>query len=134
MLTTDILNYIPQRPPFVFIDGIVSIEDDGHFKTVYTVKEETPLSRNGQLSEAGLVEFMAQSIAAHIGYTTVGEVQIGVIGSIKNFDIHDLPKTGETIYGELKILNQIFGVSLVEAKIINNGQEIASGELKVALQ
>lgn len=133
MLTSNILDYIPQRPPFVFIDGIIALHEDDSFTTSYTVQKNTPLSRGNLLGEAGLVEFLAQSIAAHIGYTTTGEVQIGVIGAIRNFEILELPKNGETITGELRIVSKIFNVTLVQAKIMNDGKEIASGELKVAL-
>lgn len=134
MLTTNILHYIPQRPPFVFIDGIVFLSDDGSFSTIYTVKEETPLSDEELFSEAGLLEFVAQSIAAHIGYTTVGEVRIGVIGAIKHFEIFKLPKAGDTIYCNLKIINKIFDITLVEAQIHLEEKIIAQGEIKVALQ
>ena len=66
--TTNILSYIPQRPPFVMVDEII---DSGEKKTCskFLIKEDNIFVENGFLKEPGLVENIAQTAAARAGYT-----------------------------------------------------------------
>ena len=83
-LVDDILTLIPQRPPFVLVDELTSC-DEVETVTGYTVTVECPLQNGGVLQPSGLVENIAQSCAARIGYRSLragGKVGIGVIGSV----------------------------------------------------
>ena len=133
MRNVSILELIPQRPPFVFVDEIVDVTENS-IKTLYRVKRDSPLSEGDLFSEAGMIECIAQTIATHIGYTTLGEVTIGVIGSVRNFKIVEIPKVDDILIAEVDIVNKVFNITFVHAKIFLSGKEIAGGELKVALQ
>lgn len=129
----NILKLIPQRPPFVFVDSLSGEENSNQFQSELLIKFDNPLLEGDFLAEAGIVEFVAQSMAAHIGYFGGDEVKIGVIGSIKKLSVSKLPKIGDTIVAELVITNKVFNITLVEAKVFCKEKEIAFCEMKVAV-
>ena len=131
LLNISALELIPQQPPFVFVDKLIEVEEDS-FTAEYIVKPNTPLSDDNCFTEAGIVEFVAQSMAAHTGYVSEKRANMGLIGAVKNLAIHEVPKVGEVLRSEIKILNRIFNVTFVQAKVFALNEEIASCELKVA--
>ena len=58
---------LPQREPFVFVDRLVHY-DERETVTVFTVPAEHLLVADGYLTAPGVLENMAQSSAARIGY------------------------------------------------------------------
>ena len=96
-----ILNLIPQRPPIVMVDSFFGIEKN-HSYSGLTVTADNIFYETGKLQEAGIIEHIAQSAAARIGflYTRQGEkVPLGFIGSVDKLKIYDLD---ETIYGDYR--------------------------------
>ena len=88
-----ILNLIPQRPPIVMVDSFFGIEKN-HSYSGLTVTADNIFYETGKLQEAGIIEHIAQSAAARIGflYTRQGEkVPLGFIGSVDKLKIYDLP-------------------------------------------
>ena len=78
-----ILNLIPQRPPIVMVDSFFGIEEN-HSYSGLTVTADNIFCETRKLQEAGIIEHIAQSAAARIGflYTRQGEkVPLGFIGS-----------------------------------------------------
>lgn len=134
----DIRNLLPQRDPFVAVDRLVGYSE----KTVITetlVKEYCLFTENGRLTEAGLMENIAQSCAARIGFRTLyvlgrNTVDIGVIGAIRNLEIYDLPHVGATLVTKVAIREEAFGITLVEASVASEGRTLAQGEMKIALK
>ncbi len=128
-----ILRLIPQRPPFVLVDKIYE-HSENEILSGFTVPENHVLvNEKGELSEAGLIEHFAQTIALHQGYNFYLKDEpapVGYIGSIKNVDILALPKTGQEIRTKIVILNQILGVTMVSGEVYLNDQQIASGEMR----
>ena len=96
----DIGGILPQREPFVFVDRLEHF-DDRETVTSFTVPAEHLLVEDGHLTASGLLENMAQSSAARIGYQCKYilhvPVRIGYIGAIRKFRIHRLPAVGETL-------------------------------------
>ena len=62
-----ILNLIPQRPPIVMVDSFCGIEDNCSYSG-FTVTDDNIFCQEGKLQEAGIIEHIAQSAAARIGY------------------------------------------------------------------
>ena len=62
-----ILNLIPQRPPIVMVDSFCGIEDNCSYSGL-TVTDDNIFCQEGKLQEAGIIEHIAQSAAARIGY------------------------------------------------------------------
>ncbi|NLE63460.1 MAG: 3-hydroxyacyl-ACP dehydratase [Bacteroidales bacterium] len=133
MTSIPILDLIPQRHPFVMIDKLL-VCTDNIGKTSFFIKESHLFVEKGLFLEAGLMENMAQTCAAHIGYLNKDKtIKIGVIGSIKNLEIKQLPKVNDTIETTIEVINVVFNTTVVCAKIYCNNQLIASCEMKVSV-
>ena len=63
----NILDLIPQRAPIVMVDEFLGIEDSVS-RTRFTVTQDNIFVDNNKLSECGLIEHIAQSAAARVGY------------------------------------------------------------------
>ena len=125
---------IPQREPFVMIDRLLSC--DMAATTEFEVREDNVFVEEGHLSAAGLMENMAQSCAARLGYINLSrgdKVKIGVIGAVNSFDIFRTPKVGEKIVTTIEVLQELFQITLAKA-VVRCGEEVlAEAKIKVAL-
>lgn len=121
----DISAYIPQRPPFVFIDTIYEL-DGNVARTSFTVTETCPLLADGVLPLAGLMENAAQTCAARAGNT------IGYIGAVKQMEVTRFPHVGEVLATEATVLQEAMNISLIECIIRSGGETIANVTLKIA--
>ena len=127
---------LPQREPFVFVDRLVHY-DDRETVTSFTVPAEHLLVEDGHLTASGILENMAQSSAARIGYLCKYilhvPVRIGYIGAIRKFRVHRLPSVGETLTTTILFREDVFGITLADA-VVRVGEEIiAEASLKTAL-
>ena len=126
---------IPQRPPFVMIDRLVS-SDEVYSVTELSIREDNLFIEDGRLSASGLIENIAQTCAARIGYINQSDdkpIKIGVIGSISNLNIERTPKVGEKLTTTIKLLEEVFQMTLVEAVIASDNEEIVHANMKIAL-
>ena len=127
---------LPQREPFVFVDRLVHY-DDRETVTSFTVPAEHLLVEDGHLTASGILENMAQSSAARIGYLCKYilhvPVRIGYIGAIRKFRVHRLPAVGETLTTTIILREDVFGISLVDAAVRVGEEIIAEAALKTAL-
>jgi predicted hotdog family 3-hydroxylacyl-ACP dehydratase len=118
------------------VDTLVSSNDDATHTTLL-VQAENALVNDDVLTEAGLVENIAQTAAARAGYIArqLGKpVQSGFIGAVKNLEIFARPKVGDTIATEVKIENQIFDVIIIKGKVTCKGVTMAQCEMKIFIQ
>ena len=133
----DVHKLLPQQEPFVMIDRLVLLNN------VRTVCETIIHSDNifvedGTLTALGLMENIAQTCAARIGfinfYLFKKEVQIGYIGAIRNFEIIDLPKINEKITTTVDVKEEVFGMILAVAKVMKDANPLATTEIKIAVK
>src|ERR1700760_870559 len=95
-----ILSLIPQQPPFVMVDELL-FSDDNFTKTSFTITVDNIFVIDGEFSEAGLMENMAQTAAAGSGNMARIEdrpVATGYIGQVKNLEVFSLPKVGDILF------------------------------------
>ena len=127
---------LPQREPFVFVDRLVQF-DENETRTSFTVREGHLLVENGLLTASGILENMAQSSAARIGYLCKFvlhvPVRIGYIGAIRKFRVHRLPAVGETLSTTIILREDVFGITLTDAVVRVGDEIIAEASLKTAL-
>jgi len=125
--------YIPQREPMVMVDALIS-HDGTITKSAFTIHEDNVMADRGVFMEAGLLENMAQTAALGKGYE-FGEKNekppLGFIGAVKNFIVHELPKTGDVLETLVIIKHQVMNASIVNAQVFCKQEEIASCELKI---
>ena len=127
---------LPQRPPFLFVDRLVRY-DDAETVTAFTVPAEYLLVEDGRLTASGILENMAQSSAARIGYLCKYilhvPVRIGYIGAIRKFRVNRLPAAGETVETTVVLREDVFGISLADVTVHVGEEVIAEASLKTAL-
>ena len=127
---------LPQREPFVFVDRLVHY-DERETVTVFTVPATHLLVADGRLTAPGILENMAQSSAARIGYLCKFilhvPVRVGYIGAIRKFRVHRLPAVGETLTTTIIFREDVFGITLTDAVVRVGSEIIAEASLKTAL-
>jgi 3-hydroxymyristoyl/3-hydroxydecanoyl-(acyl carrier protein) dehydratase len=129
----DIQQLIPQRPPFVMIDKLLSVTETATI-TGFNIPGNNIFVENGVFKEPGLVENIAQTAAASAGYvahTGNKPVRVGYIGAVNGLQVFALPKAGDELITEITTENQIFDVTLISGKITCNGQLIAQCKMKI---
>ena len=129
----EILKLIPQRPPFVLVDKIYA-HSENEILSGFTIPENhVLLNASGKLSESGIIEHFAQTIALYQGYYYYLKnlpAPVGYIGSIRNIDIFELPMCNEEIKTKIVILQQLMGVTMVRGEVYLNDKLIAQGEMR----
>lgn len=122
---SDIFSYIPQRPPFVFIDTIDELNEKKAC-TRYTIPKTCSLVSDGILPIAGLMENAAQTCSAIAGN------KIAYLGAVKQMEVTRFPMVGETLCTEAVVIQQMLNISLIECTTRVQGETIATTMLKIA--
>lgn len=133
----DVHTLLPQAEPFVMIGSLE------HFDRVVTRSKLVIPSTNifvsdGIFSSSGLIENIAQTCAARIGYINKyilkKEIQLGFIGAIKDLEIFRLPQVGETLHTTVNVIEEIFGMILVRTEIVSDEETLVQAEMKIAIK
>lgn len=135
--TIDVLTLLPQRPPFVMIDRLI------HFDEVVTTTqlEIRPdnlfMEADGLLNNCALVENIAQTCAARMGYINQyiykERVRLGFIGSIKNLQVLRPAREGEVLTTSIEVVQEVLQLTLVNATVKVGDETIVTAEMKIAL-
>ena len=129
------MELLPQRPPFVMVDYLVDYSET-QTTCELTIRPDNVFCENGEFAASGLVENIAQTCAARLGYYNVyilkTGVRLGFIGEVKDLDIVRLPRVGEQIETTITVLQDVFDVSLATAEVRVGTEVIATTGLKIA--
>ncbi|MGL1886416.1 MAG: 3-hydroxyacyl-ACP dehydratase [Reichenbachiella sp.] len=131
----EIQNYIPQHPPIMMIDNIMMC-DEQRVETGFLVREDELFLLGGKLSESGLLENIAQSAAAKVGYECHQRnvpVPLGFIGGISKVKVNALPSVGSTIKTVVNIDKEIFGVTIIKGESFLEDESLVSCEMKIII-
>ncbi len=135
--TIDVHELLPQQEPFVMIGNLT------HFDVVTTrsslkIPNTNIFVEDGRFTATGLIENIAQTCAARIGYINKyinkRGIQLGFIGAIRNLEIHDLPSVGDEIFTEVNVEEEVFGMILANAKVMLGDQALVTTEIKIAVK
>jgi predicted hotdog family 3-hydroxylacyl-ACP dehydratase len=117
----------------VMVDELVRAEANLAV-TRFTILQDNLFLISRRLGEPGLVENIAQTIAAMVGYDCSLKnipVPIGYIAAVKDLKIVSLPAEGSVIETTVIITNQVMDVTVVRGKVEQAGNVICSCEMKV---
>ena len=133
----DIQELLPQRPPILMVDRLLSA-DDKRAETELLVRTDNIFVENGTLKTYALIENMAQTCAAQLGFADVyvngkKDVRIGYIGAVKRMQIENSPRVGETLRTRMEVTEDFGDMKLVTAESFVNDCRIAVAELTIAL-
>lgn len=131
-----IQKYIPQRPPFVMIDSLVTADEKG-FNSRFQIQSDNLLLTGDLLSESALIENIAQTCAAGFGYLSslevVKEAGLGFIGAVTKLEVTDAAKLNDVVETEINILNTFENIHLIEGSAKVNGKEMVRCQMKIVL-
>ena len=133
----DVRDLLPQRDPFVMIDRLTHFEMNTS-TTELVVSQSNIFVDNGRFSPSGMMENMAQTCAARLGfynkYILKKEVHVGFIGAVRNYVIEELAPVGSTISTTVDIIEEVFGMTLAQARVKCGGKVIATAEIKLSVR
>ncbi len=127
---------IPHREPMVLIDTL-HYYDKNIVETKLTIIKGSLFVKNNLISESGILEHMAQSVALNTGYSGYlnGQpIREGYIGAIKNAEIFQLPKVGDTVTTQVKINYTAMDMTLVAIESKVEGNVIATAQMSTILK
>lgn len=129
-----LIRFIPQKPPFVFIDSLDAV-DENSCTTSFRISENCLLLKNGKLTHAGLLEHMAQSAGCKLGYDDFAagkKSRRGFIGEVKDFLSTSLPAVNNKLKTEIIVEGKVYGaVTIVSANVFSGVEKIASCRMKI---
>ena len=114
-----------------------------YFDETRTVSETKIAADNifvddGRFSASGLIENVAQTCAARIGFVNKyihgNGIQIGVIGAVRKLVINSLPAAGQTITTSVETISEVFGMTLAKTTVTCDGEELLSTEIKISVR
>ena len=118
--------------------GKLTAFDEKRTVTETVIKEDNIFVSDGVFSAPGLVETIAQTCAARIGYVNKyilnKGIQLGFIGAIRNLEITGCPKVGDTITTCVTVIDDVLGMTLANAVVTCNGETLATTEIKIAVK
>ncbi|MFM2306813.1 MAG: hypothetical protein RLZZ367_1482 [Bacteroidota bacterium] len=131
-----LIDLIPQKPPFVLISTLQTVTESNSV-TTFSIDATHVLCNEGCLTVGGLMENIAQTAAAKMGYECdlLGKkIPVGFIGDVRDFTYTRLPKAGEQIETEIVINHQVFDVSIITGSVKLNGETIATCKMKIFVE
>ena len=136
----DVLDLLPQRPPFIMVDKL-TYYDQQSAKTVFTVRGDNLFCVDDVMEEAGLVENIAQTCAAHTGFKqhirkeacANEKVKIGVIAMIQSLEMKRRPLVGEVLKTSMVIEDELFSITFVRSQVMIGDEIIATCRMKLFL-
>lgn len=105
-------------------------------KTQLEVRTDNVFCNDGKLSAEGLMENIAQTCAARMGYINLCNnisVKIGVIGSVSNYEVFRTPKIGEVIVTTIEVIEEMFQITMVKAFVRCGEETLAQANMKIAI-
>ena len=137
-----LFDLLPQKPPMTMVHRLLEANEQLAVSE-FTVLPENPFLENNSLALPGLIENIAQTVAARSGYLFSKEAKdnqefsnppIGFIGAITKLYFHQAPPLGSTIRTTIKIEAELSEVSLIAGESYLNDQLLASCSMKVFLR
>ena len=133
----DVHTVLPQQEPFVMVGHLISFSADAS-TTETEITGTNIFVDHGYFSPSGMMENIAQTCAARVGfynkYVLHKDVQVGFIGSVRNYVINELPPVGTVIHTKVDILQDIFGMTLANAEVVSGDTVYATAEIKLSVR
>ena len=133
----DLHTVLPQQEPFVMVGSLIAFDADSSV-TETLIREDNIFVDNGHFSASGMMENIAQTCAARVGfynkYVLHKDVQVGFIGAVRNYVVHSLAPVGEMVTTRVDILQDVLGMTLANAQVTCRGEVIAEAEIKLAVR
>ncbi len=134
-MNNTIIDLIPQRAPIVMVDEFLGIEGNVS-RTRFTIRQDNVFVDNDIFSACGLIEHIAQSAAARVGFVFKEEgkeIPLGYIGSVNDFHVVGFPHVNDVVETKITVIQNVFNITLIEAACYVDNNKIASCKMKIFL-
>ena len=125
---------IPHRSPMLLIDEL-SAYSEKEIKGTASIRTTNPFINGASIVDSnGLVEIMAQTVAAGNGYysKTIGKpIKAGFLVGLSDFRILGSAKVGELLNIEIMQESKVGQFSIVKGRLLQKENCIASGIIKI---
>ena len=136
----DAVQYIPQRAPVIMVDGIDICSPD-ECVSRFKIPADSPVccTDGGRVhfSVPGIIEHIAQSVAAFVGESTLrleGKMYPGYIGEIRDFELSNIPLAGQTLTTKIAVTAIVDNVTAISASCsADDGTPVAVLKMKISL-
>lgn len=137
-----IIDLMPHKTPMLMISRLLRL-DATSVETNFEINESNVLVDNSYLSEAGIIENIAQTATLTVGYDYYVSVKnkkenyippFGYIGAINRLIIEQLPPVGATINTKSVVNLKLADITFVKSEIWLDGKLIAEAETKVFIE
>ena len=129
----EVIALIPQKAPIVMVDTLYECLPEKAVAGL-TIRADNMFCEDGLFREPGIIEHIAQSAALKAGYEQRSKNKppaIGYIGSVKNFVLHFLPRTGNRLTTTITVLHVVGNISVLHGRVECEGKTVAECEMKV---
>lgn len=126
-----------QREPILMVETLYSATED-EAETGLTIAADNIFCADGELTEPGLIEHIAQSASAFASYKSLSqgttEALLGYIGEVKKFVVEgELPKVGKEVRTRVKIQQVVGNITLFQAQSVVDGNVVATCQMKLSV-
>jgi len=108
--------------------------DDTTARTRFRVRAGNPLVDDNRFTEGGLLENIAQTVAAGAGYMAAKDgraVSPGHIVAVSRFGITAFPVCGDELLTEITVLTRIPDIIVISGKVTCRETVMATCEMKI---
>lgn len=137
---TAILNTLPHRPPFLFIDKVVNIVPGEYGIGIKRLSADEPLLAANQMAMPNILhlEIMAQTTAIICATMSPSDQKIGsgmgyLAGGDLDYSGLKTALAGDTIEARVKIIKFWSQYILAQGSIFVDDQELSQGRFTIAL-
>ncbi|MCQ2227616.1 MAG: beta-hydroxyacyl-ACP dehydratase [Bacteroidales bacterium] len=133
----DIRKLLNQRDPILMV-GCFKCLSDVECETSLKIAEDNVFCISGEFTEPGLIEHIAQSASAFVGYKAISfdgteKAPVGYIGEVKKFKLGFLPKVGDTLRTTIRIQSVVMNITMFTGETFVNDQLVASCQMKLSI-
>lgn len=117
------------------VDELLEV-NEAATRSRFSIQDSNIFVEAGLLEVSGMVENIAQTAAAGVGYACKLKnevVPIGFIAAVRDLNVYIYPSSGTEVETVTTNLQQIMDVSIVKGEIFQNGTLLASCELRIFL-
>ena len=141
----DISNFLPHRPPFLFLDKILKLSED-EVSASFLIEKDNLFVEHNYFNEMGLVENAAQTCSSIVGRSYFddddtegnGAKLIGFISAVKKITAFSCPKVGSTIVSNAKLTSRFdtdsYSVCSLECNIFEGATLLLSCEMNLIIK
>lgn len=131
----DIKTFIPQREPVIMVDELMEVAGDTAVTRLTVRSDNYFLDGDGVLTEAGMLEHIAQSASAVAGYRAIAAgaavPPVGYIGEVKRFNCYSLPRIGDELRTTVTIGAEVAGVTVITGETRVSGTVMTNTQMKI---